>query len=126
MDERIKQSIDNYMYKKELVIIDQLRDLIESGVLIIEETRDTYDHTNSRINGSFRLVVRDMEVMEKLKEENQLIKKCIRFYADGASWQSFNLGDDIPMRSDREDVFSVPGRMARECIAKLGGDEYDN
>ena len=56
--------------------------------------------------------------MEKLKQENARLREALEFYADGSSWQSYNLDDHIPMRNDREDIYSVCGMRARKALEK--------
>ena len=62
------------------------------------------------------------EQYAKVKKLESLLSEAIdivSFYADGTTWQSYNMGDEVPIRSDREDHYSVPGRRARIFIAEL-------
>lgn len=56
-----------------------------------------------------------IKVLE-LEQENARLREALEFYADGASWQSYNANDDVPMRYDREDAHSVCGMRARQAL----------
>jgi hypothetical protein len=58
------------------------------------------------------------EKYKELEKENARFREALEFYADGASWQAFNWGDEIPMRSDRESEYNVCGMRARQALLK--------
>jgi hypothetical protein len=105
-------------------------EIVDMNFELREQLKELKGHNNTIFNAAYEAGAleqskgacfhcEDVALMNiKLKEENARLREALEFYADGASWQAFNLGDEIPMRSDRESEYSVCGMRARQALLK--------
>lgn len=70
--------------QKDQLIVDQLGDLLERGLLVVEQTQpvlvQSYDKNKIELKQSVRLVLKDKEYIERLEKENIELKSQVEFY----------------------------------------------
>jgi len=81
MQNLIKETATKMAEQKEKMLLEQLSELLDRGLLVIEQTQPVLvheSHTNElRMEQSVRLVLRDQEYVEKLEKENTELREVI-------------------------------------------------
>lgn len=70
----VESVLRDLAYQKDQIIVDQLGDLLEKGLLVIESTQPVLvqeqDKNKLTLKQSVRLVLKDKEYIERLEKEN--------------------------------------------------------
>lgn len=77
--------------QKDQLIIDQLGDLLQRGLLVIESTQpvlvESYDPSHNKnkieLKQSVKLVLKDKEYIERLEKENAELKAQLQVFIEG-------------------------------------------
>ena len=80
----IRSVITDVMKQQESIILDQLSDLVNRGLLVLETTQplltsrtDEYGNYKIELNQYCKLKLKDQDYIEKLEKENKILKEYL-------------------------------------------------